>query len=119
MLGLKAGRPAFRSKLYRLAMWRVAIGVCPRFLALTEGSEISELLLGYELFERRKPVLEIARAIIRFAAIRSRSELFAQGCRPLRPREVPRRGQLHRKRKRLGLPWFRKHGASLVAGQQR
>jgi hypothetical protein len=58
-------------------MWRVAIGVCPRFLALTEGGEISELLLGYEMFERPKPVLEIARAIIRFAAIHSRLELFA------------------------------------------
>src|SRR6516165_1165309 len=119
MLGLKADLPAFRSKLYRLAVWRVAIGVCPCFLALTEDGKISELLLGYQMFERRQPVLEIARAIIRFAAVRSRLELFAQGDRPLRPREVPRRGQLHSNRKHLCLPWFRKHGASLVAGQPR
>jgi hypothetical protein len=71
------------------------------------------------MFERRKPVLEISRALIRFAAIRSRLELCAKGCRPFRPREVPRRGQLHSKRERLCLPWFRKHGAFLVAGQKR
>src|SRR5262249_16283147 len=94
MLGLKAGLPAFRSKLYRLAVWRVAIGVCPCFLALTEGGEISELLLGYQMFERRKPVLEIARASIRFTPNRSRLELVAKGGCPLRPREVPRCGQL-------------------------
>jgi hypothetical protein len=46
MLGLQAGRPAFCSKRYRLTVWRVAIGVCPCFLALTEGREIRELLLG-------------------------------------------------------------------------
>src|SRR5215471_940258 len=115
----KGRRPAWCSQLDRLTVWCVAIGVCPRLLALPEGDAIEELLLGNQLFERRQPVLEIARALLRFAAPHHRLELCAQGGRPLRPREVPRRGQLHRQRKRLGLPGLRKHGAACVAGQQR
>ena len=60
MLGLKAGLPALRSQLYRVTVRRVAIGVCPRCLALIEGGAIRELLLGHEMFECRQPVLEIA-----------------------------------------------------------
>jgi ABC-type lipoprotein export system ATPase subunit len=39
--------PEFSSKLYRVTVQRVAVCVCPRVLALTEGGEISELLLGH------------------------------------------------------------------------
>src|SRR5262247_2609782 len=85
-------RAPLRSKLDRVTVWRVAIGVCPRFLACMEGGEIRELLLGHQLFERCQPVLEVARAIIRCAAIRRRLELVTKSCRPLRPGEVPRRG---------------------------
>jgi hypothetical protein len=71
------------------------------------------------MFESSKPMLEISQAIIRFAALHSRLELFAKGGRPLCPRKVPLRGQLHSNRKRLRLPWFRKHWASRVVGQKR
>ena len=87
--GVYSQLPGCRSKLYRLTVWRVAIGLCPRFLALTEGASIRELFLHHQMFKRRKPVLEISRAIIRVAAIGSRLMLVAKGSRPLRPREVP------------------------------
>src|SRR5262245_21825870 len=66
---INAGQSAGSSELDRLAVRGVPVRIRPRFLALEKGCRRCQPLGGREAFERRKPVLVIARAVVRLPAI--------------------------------------------------
>ena len=63
-------------------------------------------------------VIEL-RAVIRFAAGLGGLEFIGERARPFLPGKVPLFREFDRQRERLRLPWFCKHGAFLIEGQER
>ena len=60
-----------------------AVGFRPRFLALTHRFAVGQPFLGNQPFERRQPMLIIARTVVPLAAIRGGLEFGPQRFRPL------------------------------------
>ena len=73
-----------------LAMRSVAIGFDPGFLAFKHRRRIRQVLLCHETLESCQPMVVVARAIIRLAAIRRSLEFIRQRGRPFTPCEVSR-----------------------------
>src|ERR1700738_1421695 len=61
----------------------------------------------------------VTRTVVGFPATRGDLELVGEGSRPFLPCEIPLLGELHRERKRLGLPRLGKHRLALVSRQPR
>src|SRR6516165_10760534 len=59
----------------------------------------------------------VMRTVVGFPATRGGFELVGECSRPFLPCEMPLLGELHRERKRLGLPRLGKHPLSLVSRQ--
>src|SRR5260370_23285014 len=89
----------------------------PGFLAFEHRRRIGQVLLCDETLESCQPMVVIARAIVRLAAIRRGLEFIRErGC-PFTPCEVSLCGQPDRECECLCLPGLRKYRAAFVAGQ--
>ena len=99
-------------------MRRVAIGVGPRFFPRQHFALIRESLASDQMFQRRQPMLVVARAVVRFAPIGGGLEFLGQRSRPLFPGEMALRGKPYCQRKGLGLPGLREDRTALIARQR-
>src|SRR5258708_21945814 len=95
------------------------VGLGPGLLSREQRSRIGHALVRARAPERRKPMIILTRTVVGFPASRGGFELVGEGSRPFLPCEIPLLGELHRERKRLGLPRLGKHRFALVSRQPR
>src|SRR5258708_26807226 len=95
------------------------VGLGPGLLSREQRSRIGQALVRDQALESHKPMIIVTRTVVRFPATRGDLELVGEGSRPFLPCEIPLLGELHRERKRLGLPRLGKHRPALVSRQPR
>src|SRR5690348_17608853 len=84
--------PARRSEpggeLDRLAVWRMAIGLCPGFLTRGERGRIGQPFFRDEALERGQPMIVVTRTVVGLTAIGGRFEFRGQRRGPFLPGEM-------------------------------
>src|SRR5438093_279113 len=102
-------------ELDRLAVRRRARGAVPLPLAFRQLVRENEALLGHEPLQRGEPVLVVAAAVVRLAALLRGRDLTGEQGRELLPGELPALVEHDGKRERLSLPGRGKYRPLLVA----
>ena len=100
----------------------VPVGVDPGLFAGEHLIPIRKTLCRHQFFQRREPVLVVARAIVRLAAIERGVKFLGERRCPLFPGEAASRGKAHCESEGLGLPGLREDRTAFIArkrGQRR
>src|ERR1700691_3274483 len=100
-------------------MRSVPVGLRPSFFLGGQRFRTRQTLRHHQTLESREPAMVVPRTIHRFTARRVELQLIGKRRRPFIPRELPLLRQLDGERKRLSLPWLRKHWPTRIAWQSR